>query len=95
MKIFLTLFLLVSFAFFLSCQSQIEKLGDFKILPLPQQFEINGVSKLYSDDILRYYTDENVNLGAVNLLNNIRCGVSFLKGLIILIKDRSLNFPIT
>lgn len=73
MKKVLTLFLLGCFVFFLSCQSQIEKLGNFDLLPLPQQFEVNGVSKLNSDNLLYYYTEENVDLlTAVSLLKNIQ-----------------------
>ena len=56
-----------------SCQSPIEKPGDFKLLPLPQQFEITGASVLKYNDIQNYYLPEKTDLPVRgNLLKNIK-----------------------
>ena len=57
----------------ISCQSQIEKPGSFKLLPLPQHFEIKGSSKIKQENILFYYSSSNLELPVVDeLLKNIR-----------------------
>ena len=92
MKKLQTLFIAGCFILLLSCQSQIEKQGDFKLLPLPQKFEINGVSKLNSDDILYYYTQEKVDLPAVgNLLKNIQSVEEQSEAQIVYSIDQSLD----
>ena len=45
-----------------SCKPSLNKQGDFKLLPLPQQFEIYGVSKLKNSDILFYYAQNQIEL---------------------------------
>ncbi|WP_215226182.1 family 20 glycosylhydrolase [Echinicola shivajiensis] len=39
-----------------SCQEKHKTLGDFKLLPTPQEFQISGVSELKSNDINSYYS---------------------------------------
>ena len=48
--------------FLFSCQSTIEKQGDFKLLPLPQLFEIRGSSALKYNDILHYIENTEIDL---------------------------------
>ncbi|HMB64133.1 MAG TPA: glycoside hydrolase family 20 zincin-like fold domain-containing protein [Eudoraea sp.] len=50
-------FLYVSF---LACEPVQERLGDFKLLPQAQQFNITGVSSLSHDDVLLYHISEEV-----------------------------------
>jgi hypothetical protein len=49
-------FLLLSGLYMLlvSCQSPNEKPGDYKLLPLPQQLDVHGISGLKYDDIQHY-----------------------------------------
>ena len=51
MKKLSNLLFLTSFILILSCQSQNESLGNFKLLPMPQEFEITGSSNLKYEDI--------------------------------------------
>ncbi len=62
MKKIIATFLSGCFILLFSCQSQVEKPGDFKLLPLPQQFIIKGTSTLKTDKILQYYTIGNIDL---------------------------------
>ena len=54
--------LFFSLTFLLSCTQTTKKQGDFKVLPLPQEFNITGVSTLNYEDIEQYYTNEGVDL---------------------------------
>jgi len=55
-----------------SCQSSEEKLGDFKLLPSPQEIEINGNSSLKYENIKSYYT-QGIELPVLgSLLKNIK-----------------------
>ena len=66
-------FITASLILLFSCQSSIKKPGDFKLLPLPQQFKINGISELMPEDILFYYTTPEVELPVRgDLLKNIQ-----------------------
>ena len=92
MKKYQTLCLSGFFILLLSCQSQIEKQGDFKLLPSPQHFEVKGVSKLKSDDLLNYYTQEKIDLPTVgNLLKNIRSVEELSNAQIIFSINQSLD----
>ena len=72
MKKIQALFLSGCFILFFSCQSGIEKPGDFQLLPSPQQFEIKGASTLKYDDILHYYALQKIDLPVCgDLLKNI------------------------
>ena len=69
---FKTLFLVVVNLFF-SCNFSYLKLGNFKLLPTPQNFQINGVSNIQSEDILFFYNPDNKNLPpGSGFLNNIK-----------------------
>lgn len=57
-----------------SCQSGDKKPGDFKLLPLPQEFVIEGVSNFEYNDIQNYYAASGVELPklAATLLKDIQ-----------------------
>lgn len=55
----------------ISCQSTSNKLGDFKLLPLPQQFEINGISTLNSKNVRKCYSPQNIELPALGKVSQI------------------------
>lgn len=66
-------YLIIIFAFFISCQSGNNKLGDFKILPLPQEFTINGNSGLTYEDVRYYYSPANDELPITSdILNQLQ-----------------------
>ena len=44
---------------FSNCESQTSKMGDFKLLPEPQEFSITGVSDLKYSDLKFYYALNN------------------------------------
>ncbi len=46
----------------MSCTQKQKKLGDFRLLPLPQEFKITGVSDLGTDDVVNYYAEGQVAL---------------------------------
>ncbi len=72
MRKFYSLLLSGLFTFLFSCQLPNEKSADFKLLPLPQEFEISGNSSLKYSDILNYYSPTNTGLPVQgNLLGNI------------------------
>lgn len=92
MKKFQAVFLSGCFILFFSYQSPIEKPGDFKLLPLPQQFEIKGASTLKYDDILHYYTFRKIELPVRgDLLKNIQPVEKQSKAQIICSVDKSLD----
>ena len=92
MKKIQALFISCCFILFFSCQLQTKKSGDFKVLPLPQQFEINGTSLLKYDDILYYYTFPNINLPVRgDLLKNIQAVEKQSEAQIICSIDQSLD----
>ncbi|NQU80996.1 MAG: family 20 glycosylhydrolase, partial [Bacteroidetes bacterium] len=94
MKIIPAMFLSGCFILFFSCQSQVEKPGDFKLLPLPQQFIIKGTSTLKTDKILQYYAIGNINLPVcVDILRNIQPVDDKSKAQIIYSIDEFLDLP--
>ncbi|MCG7851259.1 MAG: beta-N-acetylhexosaminidase, partial [Methanosarcinaceae archaeon] len=54
MKKLLYYLLLSIFLMFASCQTKVDKIGDFNLLPIPQKFEIKGSSALKYENI-RFY----------------------------------------
>ncbi|NKI26326.1 family 20 glycosylhydrolase [Arenibacter sp. 6A1] len=60
------IYLLTIVALMFSCTPKENKLGDFKILPLPQEFEINGVSSISFDTPLTYQAASSSELPIVN-----------------------------
>lgn len=81
-------FLLVLF----SCQLGDNKAGDFELLPLPQEFIIEGTSKLSYNDIHDYYTNLGTELPAVGatLLKDIKSVNSKTKADIVFEIDETL-----
>jgi hexosaminidase len=80
--------------FFISCQSTNEKLGDFNLLPMPQQFEISGVSSLTYDDVEHYFMASEHQLPVRgNLLQNIAAVEVQSKAQLICTIDTSLEAP--
>lgn len=53
------------FITFFSCQLRDKKKGDFKLLPLPQEFTIDGVSSLSYNDVQNYYAVSEVEMPVV------------------------------
>jgi hypothetical protein len=52
------IFILIGIISLIGCKGKLEKLGDFRLLPTPQQFDITGPSNLKYDDIQYYYSLE-------------------------------------
>ena len=74
-----------------SCQSSDEKLGDFKLLPSPQDFEIKGNSSMKYDNV-KFYFSENTELPKLgNLLKNIKPNESSNNAQIIYSIDTTLS----
>jgi hexosaminidase len=84
--------ILGSFFFLISCHPQSERVGDFKLLPLPQHFEINGASKLKFDDLKQYYSfGEFVLPGTGSELKDIQVAEEESNAQIICRIDESLD----
>ena len=94
MKKIPAMFLSGCFILFFSCQSQVEKPGDFKLLPLPQKFIIKGTSTLKTDKILFYYAVGNINLPVPgDILKSIQPTENQSKAQIICSIDEFLDLP--
>lgn len=88
------LFLSGCFMFLISCQPTAEKAGDFKLLPLPQQFDMSGVSRLKYDDIQHYFTSEKLELPVRGeLLKNIQVAEQASLAQIVCGIDEALDVP--
>ena len=73
MKIFKTLYLLGCILILSSCNSAIEKPGNFKLLPQPQEFVITGTSELRPVDLQYVFAKEKVELPKLGMiLKNIK-----------------------
>ncbi len=73
MNIFFKILFFVGTNLFFSCNFFVIKTGDFKLLPTPQNFQINGVSNLQPDDILFFYNPNKKNLPpGSSFLGNIK-----------------------
>ena len=46
----------------ISCKNTENRIGEFKLLPKPQKFEINGVSGLHSKNIKTYFSPQDIDL---------------------------------
>jgi hexosaminidase len=62
MNIFFKILFFTATNLFFSCNFFTLKMGDFKLLPTPQNFQINGVSNLQTEDILFFYNPNKKNL---------------------------------
>ena len=77
-----------------SCSQTPEKKGDFKLLPLPQQFEITGISSLDQENIISYYTEKEVDLPKVGeQLEGIQATKKQSEAQIIYSIDDSIDVP--
>lgn len=79
---------------FSSFQSPKDDQGSFKLLPVPQHFEITGVSSLNYENILSYYLKEGIDLPKVGkLLHSIQSVKAESNAHIICRIDGSLDLP--
>jgi hypothetical protein len=73
MNIFFKILFFAATNLFFSCNFFVLKMGDFKLLPTPQNFQINGVSNLKTQDILFFYNLNKKNLPpGSSFLGNIK-----------------------
>ncbi len=92
MNKFNLLFLYGCVILLLSCSSTNERVGDFKLLPLPQEFEIIGQSSLDFDAIKTYYSNQSVPLPITgDLLEHIKEENEVSKAQIVFGIDTSLE----
>jgi hexosaminidase len=92
MKKFKVLFISVLLITLYSCQSPVKKVGDFKLLPQPQEFTIEGVSSLSYDDIQNYYAASGIDLSVVgSLLKDIQASEKQSKAEVVFSIDTSLD----
>ena len=66
MKKQLSSFLIIGIILLFSCQPENKEPGDFKILPLPQELAISGISELDYDDIQLYYSPNDTPFPITN-----------------------------
>lgn len=86
------LFTLLGILFLISCSTSEKKLGNFEVLPAPQQFEITGISGIKHNDVKNYFTDEEANLPVHgNLLNDIQRAETSSKAQVVFKVDESLD----
>jgi len=71
-----------------------DNIGDFKLLPIPQHFEITGVSNLKYENVRSYYSHERIDLPKVGkLLKTIKPVIEPSKAQIIYGIDPSVDLP--
>src|SRR5690554_6423069 len=51
----------------ISCNNPKNKIGEFKLLPVPQKFEINGVSTFYSKNIKTCFSSQDIDLPTLSI----------------------------
>ncbi len=91
MNKFLALFLITCI---FSCQIPKEKLGKFKLLPQPQEYEIAGISDLKYDAIKEVSLSENTDLPVLGaLLNNLERAEDKEVAQIIAHIDKTIELP--
>ena len=54
--------LFIALFFLISCKKAPEKLGDFEVLPIPQKFEITGISNITVDGLKSYHSKASLGL---------------------------------
>lgn len=92
MRKYLELIILGFFITFCSCKNTVEKTGDFEIIPSPQQFEINGSSKIKHSDVINYLITNKIELPeGCNLIDNIQTEDKHRKVDILFSIDKSLD----
>jgi len=76
----------------ISCESSPKKIGDFKLLPFPQQFDVSGVSELKHNQIQYYYTHQEIDIPVRgDLLKNIEATEKQAKAQVIFSIDQNLK----
>ena len=94
MKKIQQLFLLGCLLVFFSCQSPTKKPGNFELLPLPQQFEIGGVSDLKFEDVVNYFPLNEAVLPVLgDQLENIQAAEQQGQAQIVFSIDSQLDLP--
>ncbi len=92
MKTLTKLLLLLSIVIQLACQKTENKAGVFNLLPLPQEFDINGVSELSPADLKTVYSEKE-SLPLIDSVFNIRAIDTEINADIIFEVDSSLKLP--
>ena len=76
MKNRLFAFSIISLLLFNSCTEKENKLGDFKLLPTPQEFTVNGASELAPSDVTSYYLQAGLALPKTELSEELSASES-------------------
>ncbi len=92
MKTLTKLLLLLSIVIQLACQKTENKAGVFNLLPLPQEFDINGVSELSPADLKTVYSEKE-SLPLIDSIFNLRAIDTEINADIIFEVDSSLKLP--
>lgn len=92
MKTLTRLLLLLSIVIQLACQKTENKAGVFNLLPLPQEFDINGVSELSPADLKTVYSEKE-SLPLIDSVFNLRAIDTETTADIIFEVDSSLKLP--
>ena len=94
MNKFLAFFLITCVASIFSCQPPNQKLGDFKLLPHPQEYDISGVSNLKYDALSEVSLSEGVDLPVLGgLLKNLKKSKDAESAQIFAIIDEAMDMP--
>ena len=86
-------FLIGCIVLLFSCQSSLEQTGDFKLLPIPQEFEVTGTSTLKKDDIQYYFSPIAELPVLVDIMSNIKATDQQENAQIVFGIDSTLDVP--
>jgi hexosaminidase len=85
-------FIISSFLVFSSCQTENDKLGDFKVLPHPQELVISGISELDYDNVRLYYSPNNTPIPITDKhLEGLQLATNQSKAQVIYMIDEDLD----
>ena len=96
LNLFLTIFILFFLTGFSDTDSnELKEIkASFKLLPLPQQFEVKGISSIKFKDVLSYYSSDKINLPKVGyVLSTIQSVNKESKAQIVFHIDESMDLP--
>ncbi|WP_420601591.1 family 20 glycosylhydrolase [Flagellimonas sp.] len=95
MKTLRTIIYLFLIAFLNACGPQVEKkLGNFELLPSPQEFEITGISNLKVDQLQFIFSESNDDLPVLgNILGSFEQSDEKSKAQVVYSIDESLDVP--
>lgn len=86
--------LLFCIAILISCKDLDKKLGDFRVLPQPQEFEISGVSELSADIIENYSSNSQIDPSVLGTnLKGIKPVEDTSKAQLVLTLDEASDMP--